>query len=165
MNRIVLGGFLALIMVAIGLFWLQGRAEVEKGAPPPRAAKTAANPDVLPTANAAGQRGPTPPEASELTREQQRFFRYDHDRDNRITRNEMLSSRTDAFRKLDKDGNNLLTFEEWAVATAQRFDGADANRDGELSHGEFATTAPKPAPKPKCGCSAPRSAQAQEPDL
>jgi hypothetical protein len=34
----------------------------------------------------------------------------------------MLSTRTDAFRDLDKDGNNLLTFEEWAVTTVERFD-------------------------------------------
>ena len=64
--------------------------------------------------------GPAPPEASELTREQQRFFRYDRDRDWRISRNEMLSTRSDAFRKLDVDGNNLLTFEEWAVATVEK---------------------------------------------
>ena len=60
----------------------------------------------------------------------------------------MLSSRTDAFKKLDKDGNNLLTFEEWAVATANRFDGADANGDRELTPSEFATTRPKPRKNP-----------------
>ena len=36
MNRIVLGALVALALVGIGLFWLQGRAQVEKGAPPPR---------------------------------------------------------------------------------------------------------------------------------
>ena len=55
-------------------------------------------------------------------------------------------------RKLDGDGNNLLTFEEWAVATSDRFGAADANHDGILSPAEFATTAPKRNPKPKCGC-------------
>jgi len=64
----------------------------------------------------------------------------------------MLSTRVDEFRKLDKDGNNLLTFEEWAVATSDRFAGADANHDGWLSPAEFATTAPTRKPKPKCGC-------------
>ena len=48
--------------------------------------------------------GPEPPEATELTREERRFFRYDRNRDRRITRTEMLSTRTDAFRKLDVDG-------------------------------------------------------------
>ena len=64
----------------------------------------------------------------------------------------MLSSRTEAFRKLDKDGNNLLTFEEWAVATVDRFEGADRNKDAVLSPAEFAATKPKPAAKPACRC-------------
>ena len=151
MNRVALGAFRAIMLLALGLFWLQGRAEVERGAPPPPALAAAA-PQGLPTANVAGLRGPAPPKADELTREQQRFFRYDRNRDLRITRDEMLSSRTEGFRDLDKDGNNLLTFEEWAVTTVDRFAGADRNRDGELSQAEFATTAPKPQPKPKCRC-------------
>ena len=64
----------------------------------------------------------------------------------------MLSTRTDGFRDLDKDGNNLLTFEEWAVTTVDRFDQADANRDRELDAKEFASTAPKPAATPRCQC-------------
>jgi hypothetical protein len=151
-NRIVLGAFIALLLVGVGTFWLQGRAEVERGAPPPEPGKAKADPMVLPTANVAGLRGPSPPEATELSEETQRFYRYDRDRDGRITRNEMLSSRTAAFRKLDKDGNNLLTFEEWAVATVDRFQGADGNHDNQLDKREFATTAPKPQGKPRCGC-------------
>lgn len=89
--------------------------------------------------------GSTPPEASELTREQRRFFRYDRNRDLIITRNEMLSTRSDGFRKLDVDGNNLLTFEEWAVTTANRFDEADEDGDGKLTPREFATTARQPS--------------------
>ena len=147
MNRIVLGAFGALVPVAVGLFWMKGRTEVEAGAPPP--VTPTAKPTGLPSADVAGMEGPAPPEATEMTREQRRFFRYDRDRDLRITRNEMLSSRTDAFRALDKDGNNLLTFEEWAVTTATRFDGADANGDRELSQAEFATTAPRPCSTPR----------------
>jgi hypothetical protein len=64
----------------------------------------------------------------------------------------MLSTRVDDFRKLDADGNNLLTFEEWAVTTVERFDGADANGDRELSQREFATTAPRPKRTPSCSC-------------
>lgn len=150
MNRIVLGVFIGLLLVGVGLFWLKGRAEVEEAAPPPE--PPVAAPTGLPNADVAGMRGPAPPEASELTREQQRFFRYDRNRDQRITRDEMLSTRTDAFRKLDKDGNNLLTFEEWAVATADRFDRADANGDRELNAREFASTAPQPAARPRCNC-------------
>ena len=150
MNRIVLGALGALALAALGLFWLQGRAEVERGAPPP-AADAAASPSELPSADVAGLVGPAPPEESELSREERRFFRYDRDRDRIITRHEMMSSRTDAFRKLDTDGNNLLTFEEWAITTSQRFAGADANGDGKLTPPEFATTAPKPSATP-CRC-------------
>ena len=151
MNRIVLGGFVMLLLIGIGLFWLQGRAEVERGAPPP-APRPEATPTGLPSADVTGLRGPEPPEATELSREEQRFFRYDRNRDRRITREEMLSTRTDAFRKLDKDGNNLLTFEEWAVATVDRFDKADADGNRELTPAEFATTAPRPTATPRCRC-------------
>jgi hypothetical protein len=149
-NRILLGAFAVLLLLGVGLFWLQGRAAVERGAPPPAPATMA--PEGLPSADVAGLEGPAPPEATELSREERRFFRYDRDRDRRISRNEMLSTRTDAFRDLDADGNNLLTFEEWAVTTVQRFDQADADRDGELTQKEFATTAPKPAATPACRC-------------
>ena len=150
MNRIVLGAFGALVLVAVGLFWWQGRAEVEQGAPPPAA--PTATPTGIPSADVAGLEGPAPPEATELSREQRRFFRYDRDRDLRITRDEMLSTRTDAFRDLDADGNNLLTFEEWAVTSVDRFEGADANSNGSLTPAEFRTTAPKPKKKPACRC-------------
>ena len=99
MNRMVLGALAALVLVGIGLFWLQGRAQVEKGAPPP--VVPTATPTGLPSGDLAGINGPGLPKASELTREQQRFFRYDRNRDLKITRNEMLSTRVDDFRKLD----------------------------------------------------------------
>ncbi|MEW4447942.1 EF-hand domain-containing protein [Qipengyuania sp. JC766] len=155
MDRLILGALGALLLTGVGLFWWQGRAQVEQAAPPPMMAETspADDPDVLPAADPGQSRGPAPPEATELSKEQRRFFRYDRNRDLRITRNEMLSSRTAAFRKLDTDGNNLLTFEEWAVTTATRFDDADANGDRELDQKEFATTRLKrSASKPRCNC-------------
>lgn len=152
MNRILLGALSALLLMAGGVFWWQGRAETEIGTPPPNPEKVKIAPDALPQADVAGLQGPKPPEATELTREQKRFGRYDYNRDGRITRNEMMASRTAAFRKLDVDGNNLLTFEEWAVGTANKFKSADANGDLWLSPAEFVTTRPMPQPKPKCGC-------------
>ena len=155
MNRLVLGAFGALLLVGVGLFWWQGRAEVEQGAPPPDPSalqSEISDPEALPSADVAGMRGPAPPEASELSREQRRFFRYDRNRDLKITRVEMLSTRTNAFRRLDKDGNNLLTFEEWAVATADRFEAMDANDDGELNAKEFATSASKRKATKACAC-------------
>ncbi len=104
-------------------------------------------------ANAVGKA--PPPQATARTREEKRFDRYDHNRDNIVTRNEMMAARANEFRKLDKDGNNLLSFEEWAVKTSDRFAGADANKDTRLTRVEFATTAPKRKPGPVCAC-APR---------
>lgn len=151
MNRFLLGGFAALVLLGIGMFWMQGRAEVEQAAPPPSAEPSAASTD-LPTADIDDLVGPLPPEATDLTREQRRFGRYDRDSDGRISRIEMLSTRTAAFRKLDKDGNNLLTFEEWAVATVSKFDGADSDKDQYLTPAEFKATAPPRRPHPKCIC-------------
>ncbi|MFN4038634.1 MAG: EF-hand domain-containing protein [Erythrobacter sp.] len=153
MQRTILGAVLALLLASAGLFWWQGRAEVEANAPPPPALAPAPPDDALPLADPGDMTGPTPPEVSKRTREQLRFDRYDRNRDNIISRNELLAVRTDAFRKLDKDGNNLLTFEEWAVATVDKFEGADTDKDGKLTRAEFATTAPKPvAKKPACKC-------------
>jgi EF hand len=152
MNRLLLGAFAALVLVGIGLFWWQGRAEVAEAAPPPEPAAAPADPEALPSADLAGVTGPAPPEASELTREQQRFFRYDRNRDLKITRSEMLSTRTDGFRALDVDGNNLLTFEEWAVTTVERFEAMDADKDRELTAAEFATSAPRPRPSAAARC-------------
>lgn len=148
-----MGVFAGLALAGVGMFWWQGRAAVQNSAPPPPAPVEAPDPAVLPASNPGSLKGPAPPEVSELTREEQRFFRYDRNRDRLITRNEMLSTRSDAFRDLDADGNNLLTFEEWAVTTVDRFETADGNRDGRLTPREFATTAPKPAAKkPACKC-------------
>lgn len=154
MREAVIGVFAGLALAGAGAFWWQGRAAIEDAAPPPPAAEAPApDPETLPLTDPGAMQGPAPPEPSELTREEQRFFRYDRNRDRLITRNEMLSTRSDAFRALDKDGNNLLTFEEWAVTTVDRFERADADGDGRLTPREFATTAPKPVKKkPACKC-------------
>lgn len=154
MRQAVLGVFAGLALAGVGVFWWQGRAAIESSAPPPPSPAAAApDPEALPVGDPGSLKGPAPPEVSELTREEQRFFRYDRNRDRLITRNEMLSTRSDAFRDLDADGNNLLTFEEWAVTTVDRFEAADGDRDGRLTPREFATTAPKPAvKKPACKC-------------
>ncbi len=154
MRQVILGAFLGLVLASVGMFWWQGRAQVEANAPPPPEPEDPAPaPDELPEADPGDMTGPAPPEASELTKEERRFFRYDRNRDRIITRNEMLSTRSDAFRKLDVDGNNLLTFEEWAVTTAKRFEGADSDGNGQLTTAEFATTAPKRSTRrPSCRC-------------
>ena len=140
MNRIILGAVGALLLAAVGLFWWQGRAQLEKGAPPPdiSASRAASGPVELPTAGAHG-RGPGLPGAGKATQttEQKRFNRFDKNHDGRITRNEMLSTRVAAFKKLDVNHDNLLTFEEWAVKTANRFKEVDRNGDGIITRDEL----------------------------
>jgi len=154
MRQAILGVLAGLLLAGVGLTWWQGRAQIERNAPPPpEAEEPEPSLDELPQVDPGDLQGPEPPEASELSREERRFFRYDRNRDRIITRNEMLSSRTDSFRKLDVDGNNLLTFEEWAVTTVKRFEGADADGNDRLTPQEFTTTAPKRKPaKPACKC-------------
>ena len=144
MRQTVLGVFLGLFLSGVGLVWWQTDAQVEINAPPPPEPEEiiVLSPEELPQVDPGDLVGLAPPEASELTREERRFFRYDRNRDRRITRQEMLSTRSDAFRKLDADGNNLLTFEEWAVTTSDRFAGMDEDGDLELSPAEFAASAP-----------------------
>jgi len=158
MGRFLAGSIATLLLVSAGLFWWQGRADraarplVAHGgaqAQPPA-------PDLPPEGDPAARGAPPPdvPGADPRTREQRRFDRYDRNRDGIITRVEMLSTRSSAFRRLDKDGNNLLSFEEWAVGTSDRFAGADANHDGRLTPDEFATTArpQRPNARQSCAC-------------
>lgn len=154
MGRMLAGGMAALLLVAGGLFWWQGRADnvpapqLALAAPPPPAVESLPEGDP----DAVGEAPPMPGEASPQSREEKRFARYDRNRDGVITRIEMLGSRTKAFKALDKDGDNLLSFEEWAVATSDRFGAADTDKDGKLTPAEFAATAPKRAVKAKCKC-------------
>lgn len=83
MNRLVLGAVSALLLVAAGLFWWQGRAATERSAPalaPPE--MSAAPPDTvdIPDEDGTGLRGMALPSVDPATREQKRFDRLDRDR-------------------------------------------------------------------------------------
>ena len=91
------------------------------------------------------------PEATPKTREQKRFSRADKDKDGLIQQGELLAPRRKAYAKLDKNGDGRLAFEEWAVKTIDKFNGADRDRSRTLTPGEYASTAPKPAKK-RCAC-------------
>jgi hypothetical protein len=112
-------------------------------APPPRAGTSSL---------LAAQARLEPPEASAKSREERRFSRADKDKDGRIESEELLGPRRKAFAKLDANGNGALSFEEWAVTTIDKFNGADKDRSGWLTPAEYATTAPPPPKKPKCSC-------------
>ena len=75
MNRIVLGAVAALLLAGAGLFWWQGRAATEQGAPPPDLPAAEASEEPLPFADGAGMRGAAPPEADPVSREQRRVLR------------------------------------------------------------------------------------------
>lgn len=156
MNKFAAGAAGMLLMMIAGVFFWMGAngqdVELPDAPPPPKQMEEKELPE---TPNVKGMKGPappTPPKAYQASREEKRFNRYDRNRDEIVTRIEMMSSRTTAFRKLDVDGNNLLTFEEWAAATSKKFVSADANKDSKLTRTEFQTTKPKSSPKPKCKC-------------
>jgi len=155
MNRIVLGALGALLLVAAGVFWWQGRAATDNAPLVPhlalRAPKPGASDEPLPETDAGDEVGAELPEVPEETKEQKRFDRLDRNHDGKISLPEMLSPRARAFRKLDVDGNNLLTFDEWAVGSINKFKAADKGGKGYLSREDFATTRPKPR-KQACKC-------------
>ena len=130
-----------LLIIGAVLLW-QGRPDKAEALPmpPPLPSKSA----VLPL--------PDPLEATPKSREQKRFARADKDDDGRITAAELLAPRRKAFAKLDTNGNGVLSFEEWAVKTIDKFQGADKDRSGSLIPAEYATTAPPPPKRKRCSC-------------
>lgn len=96
------------------------------------------------------------PRASDRTREEKRFDRYDKDRNDAITREEYLLARRKAWAKLDANHDGKLDFEEWAAKTTTKFTVADADKSGALSRAEFVATKPKvkAGAKPRCACPA-----------
>lgn len=165
MGRIVIGAVSALALVGAGFFWWQGRASLERAAPPPVAVGQGGDGSIsLPEADPHG-RGAALPNATKkvVSKEERRFNRYDRNRDGTINRNEMLSTRVKAFQKLDVNHDNLLSFEEWAVKTSNRFKEIDRNGDGILSRAELnayyaaqdAKKAEREKTKAACACGKP----------
>jgi hypothetical protein len=151
MWRYVAGGLAALAMAAAGIFLFQSKAAPEAlPSPPPmtQADNGSDAAEALPPLERI-------PRATDRTREQKRFDRYDRDRSEAITLAELMEPRRKAFAKLDRDKDGKLSFEEWAIRTSTRFSDADKDKSGRLTRAEFATTAPKPraTPRtPKCDC-------------
>lgn len=149
MWRYLVGGIAALLLVGAGLMLFRGTAREPVLPAAPAGFATAGEPqgdDDLPAAA---------PAASDRTREQKRFDRYDKDKDGRVTREEYLTARRKAFAKLDVNGDGRLSFDEWAVKATTKFATADTDRSGAMDRKEFATTAvPRKAPRaqPKCLC-------------
>ncbi|MEG3164318.1 EF-hand domain-containing protein [Sphingomonas sp. PB2P19] len=147
MWRYLAGGAATLAIVAAGWLLAGSNAKPDRVLPQqPRAeqaAGAAATPDPLPAAA---------PEATERTREQKRFGRYDKDRDGKVTRDEYLTARQKAYAKLDTDHDGRLSFDEWAVRATTKFAGADKDRSGAMTPVEFATTAVTRKPQARAKC-------------
>jgi hypothetical protein len=153
-KQLLVGAAVTLLATSVGLWFWQSHAgtDIAIPLPPPELPVELTLPETGPDAPKFGLAPPEPPSAPKASREEQRFNRYDRNRDELVSRLEMMSSRTKDFKKLDKDGNNLLSFEEWAAATATRFAKADGNADRLLTRKEFAATRPKRVAKPSCRC-------------
>ena len=155
MWRYLVGALAALLLAGGGLLWWRTTAVAERSALLQRTTPVGA--DVTED----GEALPEPPAASEKTREQKRFGRYDKDRDGKITRDEYLAQRRKAFAKLDTDGDGRLSFDEWAIKAATKFATADADRTGILTPAEFATTRVVRKKRPAVNCP-PSAAPARE---
>jgi hypothetical protein len=143
MWRFLAGVASALLLVTGGFFiW---RAQADRGSAVPMLAAGADAPMGL--ADLAG-----PPEASERTREEKRFARYDKDKNGAVAREEYLLARRKAFAKLDTNGDGKLGFEEYAIKTTTKFAAADKDRNGALNPAEFALTRVVRKSAPKCAC-------------
>lgn len=137
MWRYFVGAGAGVLLILGGLLWWQNVAVAHHVAPllPSRLLAQSDPPE-----GAADDAVPEPPRASEKTREEKRFSRYDHDKDGKVTRDEFLAARHKAFAKLDTNGDGKLSFEEYAIKTETRFAQADDDKSGALTPAEFATT-------------------------
>ncbi len=131
MGRFLAGVASALLLVAAGLFVWRSQADAVQviAAAPPAVEQPLGLGDV------AG-----PPEASDKTREQKRFSRYDRDKNGGVAAEEYFLSRRKAYAKLDVDGDGRLSFDEYAVKTITKFKVADKDASGALTPTEFLTT-------------------------
>jgi EF hand len=143
MWRFLAGIGSAILLMVAGLVIWQARADKPSLIPP--APSAAAAPlgiaDLAP-----------PPEASERTREEKRFARYDKDKNGAVARAEYLAGRQKGFAKLDVNGDGRISFEEYAVKAVVKFAAADKDKNNALNATEFATTRVirKAKAKPKC---------------
>lgn len=142
MARFMAGAVAALLLSGAGLFlW----TSVARGDDPLPAAPA-------PSRGLESVRLADPPAASEKSREEKRFSRYDRDRDGMVAREEYLGARRKAFARLDVNGDGRLGFDEYAVKAIGKFAGADADKSGALDATEFAATRVARQAAARCAC-------------
>jgi hypothetical protein len=171
MWRYLVGAAAALGLITAGFFLVKSMAESTQALPVPPAktqAATQVGPDSPKPADdplASPMRfanGIVPPTASEFTKEEKRFNRYDKDKNQAITSAEYLAARRKNYDKLDANGDGVLSFAEYAVKSREKFAKADKDKNGILNRTEFSTTRVIRKAKPRCN-PAPRSAPQRQP--
>jgi EF hand len=154
MGRYLAGVVSALFLATAGFFIWQAQADKASPIPPPPAAAADAPMGIADLA--------PPPQASERTREEKRFARYDKDKNGAVGRDEYLVSRQKGFAKLDTNGDGRVSFDEYAVKATTKFAAADKDRNGALTSTEFAATRVIRKAKPKAKCAPSMQPQPQE---
>ncbi len=149
MRRILAAIACALLLITgTTLMWRGSGEERETPrAPAPRFA-AAVTTTATPTLTAIGQA----PSADPQSKEEKRFARSDKNDDGRISLAELVEPRRKAFAKLDSNQDGKLGFEEWAVKTIDKYEGANDDGNAWLTPAEYASTAPKRKAKPACTC-------------
>ena len=147
MARFLAGVASALLLVTAGFFLWTGLARRDSIVPPPPVALAALTGGPI---SAEAPVAADAPQATEKTREQKRFTRYDHNKDGKIDRDEYLLARHKNFAKLDTDHDGKLSFEEYAAKAVTKFATADADHSGTLDATEFATTRVVRKVRPRC---------------
>jgi hypothetical protein len=147
MARFLAGVASALLLVTAGFFMWTGltRRDATILPPAPVLAALTGSPPVVVAPGAADA-----PQATERTREEKRFDRYDRDKNGKIDRDEYLLARRKNFAKLDTNGDGKLSFEDYANKAIVKFSTADADRSGTLDRAEFATTKVVRKARPRC---------------
>ncbi|PTQ64840.1 EF hand domain-containing protein [Sphingomonas sp. PP-CE-3G-477] len=145
MWRYLAGGTAMIALIVAGFMFFSGDARPRPLLPRQPVAQTSNVAASEPLPDAA-------PEATDRTREQKRFDRYDKDRNAKITREEYLVQRRKAYARLDVDGDGKLSFDEWAVKATTKFADADRDKSGTMTAPEFATTAVKRKEPARVNC-------------
>ena len=146
MWRFLAGIGSAVLLMTAGLLIWQARADKPSPIPSAPQAQAAADApmgvaDLVP-----------PPAATERTKEQKRFSRYDKDKNGAVAQSEYLAARRKNFDKLDLDHDGKLSFNEYAAKAVVKFAAADRDRNGALNATEFATTRVFRKAKPRVKC-------------
>ncbi len=153
MWRYLAGAASALVLIMAGFFLVRSMAGQEVLPPVPETTVEAEKADITELANPMRFAGSTkPPSATELSKEEKRFNRYDKDKNGAVAKAEYLASRQKAYTKLDVNGDGVLSFDEYAVKTVKKFAAADRDKTGSLNRSEFSTTRVVRKLRPKLNC-------------